>query len=286
MVDGGCAPPSVLCGATCTDIRSDNQHCGGCPTACTPDLTCVSGMCLSACSAGQVRCGASLTCTSVLSDPSNCGDCGTACPAGQICSSGTCMIGAYTHYTESSPTTAFVDACTIAGHTTVLTTVDDSTSSITLPFTFGFYDYRGTAAWVSSNGVAGFGSTPSISYSNSCLPSTGAPLNALFAFWDDLKTRATGVCYGTLGSAPNRVEVITWSDAQTLADASSHLTFSVILTETSNTIDVVYQTLSGTNSSGQSATIGVQNTAGTIATQHSCDSPSLSSGAAIHYTPM
>lgn len=196
------------------------------------------------------------------------------------------MVGSYTTYTESSPVTGFVDACSMPGHTVVLVSVDDDTAVTTLPFEFIFYGYRGTSAWVSSNGVIGFGSTASSTLSNACLPSTSGPQNALFAFWDDLVTSTAGVCLGTLGAAPNRVHVVTWSNAHTFGDATSVLTFSAMLTETANTVDVVYQTLTGATATGASATVGVQNQDRTMATQHSCDTASLASGTAIRFTPM
>ncbi|MEI8255751.1 MAG: peptidase, partial [Deltaproteobacteria bacterium] len=144
-------------------------------------------------------------------------------------------------------------------------------------------------AWVSSNGVIGFGSAATSTYSNVCLPTTTGPSNALFVFWDDLATGVNGVCVGTLGVAPNRLQVITWSDVHNLVDSTSSLTFSAMLNETTNEIDVVYRTLTsgtGTGATGTSATIGVQNQGGTAATQHSCNTASLMSGATIHYTPM
>ncbi|MEI8258658.1 MAG: MXAN_6577-like cysteine-rich protein, partial [Deltaproteobacteria bacterium] len=286
-VDGGCAPPSVACGPTCTDIRSDNAHCGGCTTACTPDRTCVSGMCLPPCAAGSTtRCGASMTCTNLLTDRSNCGACGTTCPAGQVCGAGACAVGSYSGYVESTPLMGFVDACSIPGHTVVLTSLDDSTAIMTLPFEFIFYGYRGSAAWVSSNGVSGFCSAATTTYSNVCLPAASGPQNALLAFWDDLHTRPAGVCIGTLGTGPSRVQVITWSDAYTLGDATSSLTFSAMLTETTHTVDLVYQTLTGASATGTSATVGVQDQARTVSTQYSCDTASLMSGAAIRFTPM
>lgn len=197
------------------------------------------------------------------------------------------MMGSYTSYVRTASTLSFVNACTLPGVTPVLTNTDDGTSTATMPFAFRFYDVMTSSVWFSSNGVVGFG-TASSSYSNTCLPSPGGPRPAIMAFWDDLATRATGVCAGTVGTAPNRQFVITWNDAQPLGDGASHMTFSVVLSEGTNTVDIVYQTMTGsTRAQGDSATIGVQNSAGTAATQFSCNTAgSVMSGTAIRFNPM
>jgi hypothetical protein len=196
------------------------------------------------------------------------------------------MLGPYTNYVESSPTAAFIDACALPGHTNILPGEDDRTAAVTLPFAFRFYDVLGTSAWVSSNGVIGFGSSATTNRFDACLPSSGGPRNAIFAFWDDLVLGPNGVCLGTVGAAPNRVQVFTWSGATRFSDSSAMITYSVVLTEGSNVVDIVYQTLSGGLSNGSSATVGVQDTTATRATMHSCSMPVLTSGTAIRYTPM
>jgi hypothetical protein len=180
---------------------------------------------------------------------------------------------------------AFINACSLAGHTTVLALVDDSTALLTVPFSFYLWDYNGTAAWVSSNGVFGGGSLATTAWTESCPLGTSAPANAVLAFWDDQETR-TGVCYGTSGTAPNRKFVVTWSDSYSFSDSAAHLTYSVILNEGTNIIDVVYQTMTGVYASGTSAGVGITNTGSTRAAQYSCDTASISSGTAIRFTPM
>ncbi|MEI8255046.1 MAG: hypothetical protein WCJ30_05175 [Deltaproteobacteria bacterium] len=149
---------------------------------------------------------------------------------------------------------------------------------LTLPFDFAFFGHVGPDAWVGSNGFMGFGSTPSTAYDNACLPTSLAtnPQNALFAYWDDLVLRTNGVCVATTGTAPNRVEVLTWSDASVYADPGAHITFSVVLTETTDTIDINFATYNVLISQQATATIGIQNgngsaTGGTPYLQHSCN---------------
>jgi hypothetical protein len=87
-VDTGptCAAPSQICGSVCTDVTSDNGHCGNCMTSCTAPKTCQSGMC--ACPSRLTDCNG--TCVDEQADNSNCGVCGMRCPAG---ANGTTCIG-------------------------------------------------------------------------------------------------------------------------------------------------------------------------------------------------
>jgi hypothetical protein len=235
------------------------------------------------CNAGEVRCPGG-ACAALMSDRNNCGACGNACPTGQVCSAGACRVGAYAGYTESTSTTAFVDACTLPGHTTALPSTDDGTATATIPWTVIFYSAMTSTVWFSSNGLVGFG-TASSTFSNSCLPTASLPGPIVAAFWDDLLTR-TGVCTATVGTAPNRQFVITTSDASPLGSTTSHLNFSVAFYESTNVVEIVYGTMTGTGADGASATIGVQNATGTVATQHRCNAASTLANTALRYTPM
>jgi hypothetical protein len=39
----------TYCGSACTDLRSDDQHCGSCNNSCLADYTCLNGSCTEAC---------------------------------------------------------------------------------------------------------------------------------------------------------------------------------------------------------------------------------------------
>lgn len=139
--------------------------------------------------------------------------------------------------------------------------------------------------WFSTNGVVGFG-TPSATWGNSCLPTTSIT-NAIMAFWDDLWTSTPGVCTATVGTAPNRQFVITTQNANFYYSRAGSLTFSVVLYEGSDVIDVLFGTMTGDpNANGSSATIGVQDTTGSVATQYSCNSGVISTGTRIRFNPV
>ena len=74
------------------------------------------------------------------------------------------------------------------------------------------YGQAYTTAEASSNGNIQFNSAET-AYTNECLPTTVAPMQAtFFPYWDDLRTDGPGegVFTTTTGSAPNRVFYIEW----------------------------------------------------------------------------
>lgn len=86
--NAGCFGYEVKCYGVCTDIRHNNEHCGGCLHACASNEKCVSGVCELQCETGQERCG--MTCIDVQTDAKHCGDCETSCLPGEACTEGKC----------------------------------------------------------------------------------------------------------------------------------------------------------------------------------------------------
>jgi hypothetical protein len=113
------------------------------------------------------------------------------------------------------------------------------------------------------------------------------PFPAIYAFGDDLFTRATGVCIAIQGIQPKRQFVMTWEDAYLKSDGSTHLTFSLVLAETANTIDLLYGTMmSGAEAMGSKAAIGIEDSSGTRSAQFSCDMASIpSTPFGVRFTP-
>jgi hypothetical protein len=174
----------------------------------------------------------------------------------------------YSSYTTDFSSQAFVDACSIG---TNLGTPSSATQ--TMPFPFTLYGNTSSTVKFNRRGMITFGSVAGTSSGvNVELPSTAAPKPALFAFWDDIAFGASssGLCYATTGTAPNRQYVIQWKNMNFVAaaDKTASLNFEAILSEGTNNIDVVYDTMTGPTgrASGDSATVGVQNAGGTVAT--------------------
>jgi hypothetical protein len=96
-----------------------------------------------------------------------------------------------------------------------------------------------------------------------------------------------GVCYGTTGTAPDRKHVVTWKDSFFYEDwLASHVTFSAILNETTNVIDVVLEQVDSPNqpgfAAGNASVIGKQ--AGSSGTAYSCYG-SAPEGTVAHFNP-
>jgi hypothetical protein len=274
------------------NIYTNPSRCGTCTNVCSGNHiatpTCAAGVCNGTCDSGWRDCDNNkLTngCeTNVSIDTAHCNACNNACPAGmRNCVGGTCTPG----YGVTTSPQGFIDACAQVGMTRYFTTPgldDDAVGPLTLPFTFTYYGAAQTQVWFSTNGVLGFGATPSTEYFFNCLPDAGNPQNAIYGYALDLDNRATGTCVATVGTAPNRRYAVTWSDALHLGDPSTHATFSIVLNEGTNTIDLSYQTL--TSIDGSAAVIGIQGT-GTPppATEYSCFVAGLTTATRLRFIP-
>jgi subtilisin family serine protease len=132
---------------------------------------------------------------------------------------------------------------------------DDLATVIALPFPFTFYGQTFTNVTVDTNGKLQFGAGTA-DYMNTCLPAAGYS-NTVFAFWDDLDTRAPGdgIFTSVSGTAPNRIFNIEWRAVCYGSSNNLPLNFEVRLYEGLTRIDMVYGVL---NDTGTNATVGIQ----------------------------
>ncbi len=169
--------------------------------------------------------------------------------------------------------------------------VDDSHYG---PFDIGFnFTYFGIVYdefYATSNGYVGFGPDAAYdTFANQCLPTAAVP-NCIFAFWDDTVIHADGgvIFYQTIGEAPNRKCIIQFTNMGFWNDPTLLGTFSVILYETTDEIQVQYRILVDPRSArahGNSATIGVNNLAGDTAAEYSCNAEAVESELALRFSP-
>ncbi len=151
---------------------------------------------------------------------------------------------------------------------------DDCDYTRNIGFTFNFFGNNYTQVNVNTNGLMTFGSTTN-SFSNVCIPNSGAPNNIIAAYWDDLlfdfSCSPTYFREQTFGTAPNRYYVVSWIGfGRTGSSCSSYIYFQAKLYETSNIIEVHVQSNGlGTNNSG---TIGIENSSGVVGYQAVCNS--------------
>ncbi len=128
----------------------------------------------------------------------------------------------------------------IAGGTQVTTSCDDlpSFGLYTIPFSFTFNGTAYTTFGINCNGFIAMGSIPSSSYTPI---SGGASNQVISALGNDLQTGAANseIRYEVLGSSPDQVLVIQWTNFRHYAGAQIY-NFQIRLYETSNVVEIVY----------------------------------------------
>jgi glucose/arabinose dehydrogenase len=180
-------------------------------------------------------------------------------------------------YTCSTAARTFVSA-----DTTVLPlTGDNAVTQTTLPFAVSLYGQTYTSAWVDSNGKLSFvdpgGSVPA----NTALPTTAAPNASLYAFWDDLVVDASASVRTTVvGASPNRQFVVEWRNVYLRGNSSRRISVEAVLYENGN-MATNYKNIGNAAERGKSATVGLENAAGTVALQYSFNSVALNNGVAV-----
>lgn len=147
---------------------------------------------------------------------------------------------------------------------------DRSWGPYNIGFNFNYYGNNYSQFHVTSNGLVMFG-TGSYDYTEDPIPSGGSPNNYIAAFWDDIVIDPSGkILYTTIGAAPNRKCVIQWTNMGFYASPVLMGTFSVILYEGSNNIQIQYRSIIDNTSArahGSSATIGLENETGSAGIQ-------------------
>ena len=306
------ALPVVAVGGACdpserTNVCATGSTCAGTGAAarCVADGA-MGGRCRAA--TAPSRCDTGLacdddrlspTCRTAVAEGATCDPSGVSniCVAPARCTTAmgasTCRTSPYIESRLTAPT--FVNACATGGTRITLSGAsrDDAHASapVTIPFTFRFFGVDYTQVGVSTNGYAVFGATAPRDLAGGAgrFPSDEGPLVA--GFWADLVLRATpgsDLCVRTVGAAPNRQLVIEWLDAYHTTYDTTHLTFEVVLTETSNTVDVIYNRLDPTGDTiaeyvhGALATIGLQSDHGA---QFAAHSGTVAAASGLRFTP-
>ncbi len=246
----------------------------------------------------------------------------------------------YSDYLFNTSTQAFINACLLANATSTKPTT--ASSAATIPFSFTFYSTQPLpnpttvppttpqtqTAHFTRDGVATFGDTLPPSAANTPFMNVNLPEDpvsvsvspGLFAFWDQLnynnstattpKGSIPGICYAATGAAPNRRFIITWNNMRGFNDVSdtTNLSFSAILYEGSDAIDLTYGSMLGTKgidpnvypsdaggtptryvdrAAGKKAVVGVQG-AGGVTTPFPANRGTLSTatGKSYRFTPI
>ncbi len=202
---------------------------------------------------------------------------------------GACTATPPTHYIQidAPESVAFVNACTTTGHTNILPSTDDGSAIAMLPFPFRYWTVdlpMGAPVNIASNGWMGMNGVRNASLGGA-IPAAAAPNSVIAALWTDLITSLTGICLATVGTAPNRRWVVQWLNAHNYPSGGS-MTFEIVLSETSGTIDLVYRTMTRPGA----GSVGIENETGMmgmngcmgIGMGMMCSPPA---GTAIRFTP-
>ncbi len=190
-----------------------------------------------------------------------------------VMSPNVCATSNYLVYTSTG-------ASLVPGTVDIGNHCDDCVTSIALPFNYTLYGTSFSSVGASSNGNLQFSST-NTQYNNTCLPYSLFNYSIL-PHWDDLIDSSTtgcnagpcGIFTSISGVAPNRIFNIEWRSLD-FASGSAYVNFEVRLYEGQSYFEFIYGTVTG---SGSSATVGVQKDTGSLFTQFSCNTSSLSTG--------
>ncbi|MEZ4392564.1 MAG: hypothetical protein R3A48_15865 [Polyangiales bacterium] len=259
-VEAGREDPGTSCGNG--RVCNNDGDCVACSegAACTiPGEACTQGRV--SCSTGEPRCIAV-----------------GQLPPGTVCG------GNIATYQRSNSTFDWIDACNAPGRELWLIGGSNRTQEVTLPFDLTLFGSARRDLTISQNGVLGF-PTASPSDLNAALPNTVLG-DAILPFWDSLLT-PTGVCTAVVGAEPHRRFVVQYNNAQINGVAGSALNFEVVLSESTNAVDVIYHSMTGTGDrpSGSSATIGIQRADGAFFDQVSHNTAgAVGTGTTIRWT--
>lgn len=151
------------------------------------------------------------------------------------------------------------------GPTSAGPTGDDIVSgAITLPFPFTFYGQVKNEIYISTNGFIMFANQGAGCCTGQILPSATIPNDVIAFGWEDWNVGAGQIDYFTVGSAPNRRFVIRYIGAVWYSGGGDPMTGQIILNEADQSIEI--HGTSGGPYSGNNATVGIENSTGTLAT--------------------
>lgn len=166
----------------------------------------------------------------------------------------------------------------------------NSSGPFDIGFDFTFYGISYSQFYVSANGLVMFTAPDNLYNDEVTIPNTSTPNNYIAPFWDNLSILDGGnVLYNTIGVSPNRKCIIQYKNMGFDPVPKPLGTFSVILYETTNIVQIQYRIIVDPYSPephGASATIGLENADGTFGTLykfHQADA--VYSEDAISFTP-
>jgi subtilisin family serine protease len=160
-------------------------------------------------------------------------------------------------------------------------------TSVSLPFAFPFYGQLYSTATVTTGGYLTFQFLPFPFLFHGPIPDPNIPNAAIYGFWNEnlfVDGVVGSIRTQTVGTAPNRRFVIEWRDVGLPEGPDMRVRFEIVLFETGQIVTQYHTAEPEFGQRGGSATIGIENELGSVATQYSFNQPTLSSGLAVLYT--
>jgi glucose/arabinose dehydrogenase len=180
-------------------------------------------------------------------------------------------------YTCTAGARAFVPA----EGTVLPLTGDDNLTQITLPFGFKFYGTTYTSAYVDTNGRLSFANQGTSATGHGAIPSAALPNSSVYAYWSDLVVDGqASVRTAVSGTAPNRQFVVEWRNAYQYGFTSRRINAEAVLYENGDVV-TNYSGIDNTAEAGASATVGIENAAGTVGIQYANNTSVLQNGIGV-----
>ncbi|WP_260727077.1 PQQ-dependent sugar dehydrogenase [Dactylosporangium roseum] len=180
-------------------------------------------------------------------------------------------------YTCSASARTFIPA----EGTVLPLTGDDNLTQITLPFGVKFYGTTYNSAWVDTNGRLSFADQGTSTIAHGAVPSTSLPNSTIYAYWSDLVVDGSAsVRTALIGTAPNRQFVVEWRNAYQYGFTSRRINAEAVLYENGDVV-TNYSGIDNTAEAGASATVGIENAAGTVGIQYSNNTSTLQNGIGV-----
>ncbi|MGW5239263.1 S8 family serine peptidase [Monashia sp. NPDC004114] len=174
----------------------------------------------------------------------------------------------------------------VNGSSKVSISGDEDAATVALPFPVKYYGVSYTSASVTTNGLVNFLQPRLGDYSNTALPAAAQPNGILAVLWDDLVLdKKSSVQTTTSGTVGSRRFAIVWNNAAFAADTSVRVSFEAVFDEATGAITLQYKDIAGNALElGGSATVGMENQAGSDALQYSFNQTVLTDGSAIRFS--
>ncbi|WP_432179587.1 S8 family serine peptidase [Streptomyces sp. NBC_00063] len=171
----------------------------------------------------------------------------------------------------------------IKGSSKVTLSGDEDAKTISLPFPVKLYGVSYTSTSVTTNGMLNFLEPRLGDYANTAIPSAAKPNGIVAPLWDDLVLDSkSSVQTATTGKTGSRTFAVVWNNAAFVDGSSGRATFEAVFDEATGATTFQYQSVPG---GGASATVGVENQAGSDALQYSFNQNVLKNSSAIRFTP-